>query len=181
MISVSTDAAMQALGEAMAAKLRASDVLCLVGPLGAGKTTLVRGLARGLGVSDRVSSPTFVIARRHIGERVDLLHCDAYRVGSAEEFDELALETANAVTVIEWGSDFVELLADDWLEVTINRGLGSADEGRQVDLRGHGNRWPEAEIVGLAAEIGRTLERAAPDNMGWNCTSMDEVSDDPGD
>jgi tRNA threonylcarbamoyladenosine biosynthesis protein TsaE len=175
-ISVVTDDDMQNAGEALAAQLQAGDVLCLVGPLGAGKTTMVRGLARGLGVVDRISSPTFVIARRHAGSRIDLLHCDTYRIGSEDEFADLALETANAVAVVEWGGEFVELLADDWLEVSIDRGLGSSDEVRHVELSGHGHRWPAEEVTKLAAAITASLG-----STDLQIQTLNEVSDDSGD
>src|SRR5215218_9696567 len=91
----------EALGERLAAGLRAGDLVVLAGPLGAGKTAFVRGLARGLGVTGPVTSPTFVIAREHPpapgGAGVPLVHVDAYRLGTvgdvAVELDDLDLDT----------------------------------------------------------------------------------------
>ena len=80
---------MERAGTALAGHLVAGDVVSLDGQLGAGKTTMVRGLARGLGVAGQVSSPTFVIARRHGGSKSDLVHCDAYRIGGEDEFADL--------------------------------------------------------------------------------------------
>jgi tRNA threonylcarbamoyladenosine biosynthesis protein TsaE len=133
----------RAFGERLAARLRAGDLVVLSGPLGAGKTALVQGIGAGLGVAGRVVSPTFVIARVHRGGRLPLVHVDAYRLGSVVEVDDLDLdvETADAVTVVEWGAGLVEQLAGAWLLVELERSPGS-DE-RQVTLTAYGGDWPE--------------------------------------
>ena len=99
-LELPTAADTEALGEQLAPELRAGDLLVLSGPLGAGKTALVRGLARGLGVAGPVTSPTFVIAREHRplpgGAGVPLVHVDAYRLGSVAELDDLDLDTDRA-------------------------------------------------------------------------------------
>jgi len=112
----------EALGERLAAGLGAGDLVVLSGPLGAGKTVFVRGLARGLGVAGPVTSPTFVIAREHRplpgGSGVALVHVDAYRLGIAgpdvaAELDDLDLDTDldAAVVVVEWGEGVAERLS----------------------------------------------------------------------
>lgn len=117
----------EALGERLAAGLRAGDLVVLSGPLGAGKTVLVRGLARGLGVGGAVTSPTFVIAREHRplpgGAGVPLVHVDAYRLGGADELDDLDLDTdlAEAVVAVEWGEGVAERLAARHLLVRLDR------------------------------------------------------------
>ena len=130
----------EALGERLAAGLRAGDLVVLSGPLGAGKTALVRGLARGLGVAGTVTSPTFVIAREHRplpdGAGVPLVHVDAYRLGIAAdpaapprladvaaELDDLDLDTdlAEAVVAVEWGEGVAERLAARHLLVQLDR------------------------------------------------------------
>jgi tRNA threonylcarbamoyladenosine biosynthesis protein TsaE len=112
----------EALGARLAGGLGAGDLVVLAGPLGAGKTALVRGIAAGLGVRGPVTSPTFVIARVHRGP-VPLVHVDAYRLGSLDEIDSLDLDTdlADAVVVVEWGEGLVERLSDRHLLVRLER------------------------------------------------------------
>src|SRR4051794_36376643 len=100
------------LGTRLAALLRAGDLVLLSGGLGAGKTTLTQGIGAGLGVRGQVASPTFIIARVHpsLVHGPDLVHVDAYRLGSLDEVDALDLDTAleDSVTVVEWGEGKVE-------------------------------------------------------------------------
>jgi tRNA threonylcarbamoyladenosine biosynthesis protein TsaE len=106
----------EALGARIGAALRAGDLVVLSGPLGAGKTVLVRGIARGMGVRGPVTSPTFVIAREHAAGApggMPLVHVDAYRLGGAAELDDLDLDTdlTQAAMVVEWGEGVAERLA----------------------------------------------------------------------
>ncbi len=150
------DAATQAAGEAFAELLRPGDIVFLTGPLGAGKTTFTKGIARGLGVSDRVTSPTFTMVRQHEATNdrgiTTLHHCDVYRVESLGEVLDLDLgelvEEA-AVAIVEWGelaeSIFgedvvkVELRPDDADGRTISVG-GALDDERHAALQ----RWSQA-------------------------------------
>ena len=120
--------AMRELGRRVGQVVRAGDVLVLTGELGAGKTTFTQGLGHGLGVRGNVTSPTFVISRVHpsLTDGPDLVHVDAYRLGGIAELDDLDLDTSldRAVTVVEWGAGLAEGLAEDRLEVTIERTLG---------------------------------------------------------
>ena len=116
----------EALGRELGTLLRAGDLVILDGPLGAGKTALARGIAAGLGVQGRVSSPTFIIAREHRAGSPDgpgMIHVDAYRLGGLEELDALDLDTdlEAAVVVVEWGEGVVERLADRHLLVRLRR------------------------------------------------------------
>src|SRR4051794_41470795 len=116
-----------ALGRDLAEVLRPGDLVVLVGPLGAGKTALTQGIGAGLGVREPVTSPTFVIARVHRDGRVPLVHVDAYRLGSVADVDDLDLDasTGDSVTVVEWGQGLVERLADEHLEVRLDRRDGA--------------------------------------------------------
>ncbi|PZG56261.1 tRNA (adenosine(37)-N6)-threonylcarbamoyltransferase complex ATPase subunit type 1 TsaE [Spongiactinospora gelatinilytica] len=137
---------MRALGAELAELLSAGDLVVLSGPLGAGKTTLVQGLADGLKVRGPITSPTFVIARVHpsLCDGPPLVHADAYRLGGRLEVDDLDLDASleESVTVVEWGEGLVEGLTDDRLEVSIERPEeGGGDETRIVHLHGIGPRW----------------------------------------
>ena len=148
MIEVATGERMHELGTRVAGQLRAGDLLVLIGELGAGKTTFVQGLGRGLGVQERVTSPTFVVARSHEGSVLPLVHVDAYRLGSSVELDELDLDLVNSVVVVEWGEGKAESLAEDRLLVRIQRSQ-TDDETRRVEFVGHGPRWTPELLAAL--------------------------------
>ena len=139
----------RALGAALAAVVQAGDLLVLTGPLGAGKTALTQGLGAALGVTEPVTSPTFVIARVHRGGRLPLVHVDAYRLGGVADVDDLDLDasTEESVTVVEWGAGLVERLADEHLEVRLDR---RDDDVRTAVLVPHGPGW-EARLDGGSA------------------------------
>lgn len=129
-----------AYGTMLGRSLRAGDLVLLAGPLGAGKTTLTRGIADGMGVAGRVTSPTFVLARVHPATDggVTLVHVDAYRIsGDLSQLDDLDLDTDldTAAVVVEWGEGLAELLSDDYLVLHLDRG---ADDTRVVEPQPHG-------------------------------------------
>jgi tRNA threonylcarbamoyladenosine biosynthesis protein TsaE len=132
----------RALGVELAGELRPGDLIVLVGPLGAGKTALTQGIGQGLGVREPVTSPTFVIARVHTGGRLPLVHVDAYRLGSVADVDDLDLDASadESVTVVEWGQGLVEQLADEHLEVRLDR---RDDDVRTAVLVPHGAGWAQ--------------------------------------
>ncbi len=137
-------------GRRVGERLRRGDLVVLTGDLGAGKTTLTRGIGEALQVRGAVSSPTFVLAREHpstVGG-APLLHVDAYRLGSAGEIDDLDLPIEDCITVVEWGEDRVEHLADNRLHIA----LLPHGPGRIAHLRGVGTRWSDAAIADLVAD-----------------------------
>jgi len=150
MAQVQTRDQMHALGKHVAAQLMPGDLIVLVGDLGAGKTTFVQGLGVGLGVTDPITSPTFVIARAHQASILPLVHVDAYRLGSNVELDDLDLgaDLETSVTVVEWGQGKVEQLAENRLVITILRS-DSDDETRQVSFTGVGKRWGSSQLIEL--------------------------------
>jgi tRNA threonylcarbamoyladenosine biosynthesis protein TsaE len=131
---------LRALGSAVGEAAKPGDLIVLTGPLGAGKTVFAQGVARGLGVGERVTSPTFVIAHVHRDGRLPFVHVDAYRLASVAEVDDLDLDAslAESVTAVEWGHGLVESLADEWLEVRIDR---HDDDVRTVTYEPHGPSW----------------------------------------
>ncbi|MFJ8136784.1 tRNA (adenosine(37)-N6)-threonylcarbamoyltransferase complex ATPase subunit type 1 TsaE [Streptomyces sp. NPDC096013] len=151
-ITVNSPEQMRELGRRLAKLLRAGDLVMLTGELGAGKTTLTRGLGEGLGVRGAVTSPTFVIARVHpsLGEGPPLVHVDAYRLGGGlDEMEDLDLDVSlpESVIVVEWGEGKVEELTDDRLSLVIHRAVGdTTDEVRHVTVTGLGERWTSVEL-----------------------------------
>ncbi|MEV4773930.1 tRNA (adenosine(37)-N6)-threonylcarbamoyltransferase complex ATPase subunit type 1 TsaE [Microbacterium sp. LTA6] len=134
--TIATVEDMEQLGFRIGEQLQAGDLLILTGPLGAGKTTFTRGLAEGLGVRGPVQSPTFVIARTHpsLVGRAPLVHVDAYRLGSASELDDLDLDVARSVVVIEWGRGMAEELVEAWWDIELERPVGAGDALADEDL-----------------------------------------------
>ena len=152
---VATPDEMAALGARLAAQLRAGDLVALNGELGAGKTTLTRGLGAALGVRGAVTSPTFVLARTHPrSEGAALVHVDAYRLRSAVELDDLDIDFETSIVVVEWGAGLLDGITDNWLELDIVRPVGGVEtedgvEPRTVTITGHGERW--ADLSWLAS------------------------------
>lgn len=147
-IRVETDEVMHQLGCALARLLGAGDLVLLTGPLGAGKTTLSRGIGEGLEVLSNVSSPTFVIARTHrrANSSVPLVHVDAYRLGSAAEFDDLDIDLPASIVLVEWGRGFTDGLCDSWLDIEIERDHTGKSETRMVRIQGFGPRFESAAL-----------------------------------
>jgi tRNA threonylcarbamoyladenosine biosynthesis protein TsaE len=139
-----------AVGGAIASTVTPGDVIVLTGPLGAGKTRLVQGLAAGLEVAARVTSPTFVLVRRHAG-RIPLVHVDAYRLEDARELVTLDDDVLadDVVTCIEWGGRVEEALPAERLDCELRIDGDHGDAPRVLTLTGRGERWVrrEASIV----------------------------------
>jgi tRNA threonylcarbamoyladenosine biosynthesis protein TsaE len=150
---VETPDDMAELGARLARQLRGGDLVALNGELGAGKTTLTRGLGAELGVRGAVTSPTFVLARTH--QRLDggapLVHVDAYRLSSPAELDDLDIDYRASIVVVEWAAGMLDGVTDDWLEIGIERPVGGVAtedgvEAREVTIVGHGERWRELKL-----------------------------------
>lgn len=178
-LSIPDAEAMHEFGIGLAAVLGAGDLIVLTGPLGAGKTTLTRGLGEGLRVRGAVTSPTFVLARTHPStvEGPPLVHVDAYRLASAVELDDLDIDFARSIVVVEWGRGMLEGITDSWLDIEIERPLGASqaaavpagavpaaalagealnldldlDEPRTVTITGHGPRWAGTRFASKVA------------------------------
>jgi tRNA threonylcarbamoyladenosine biosynthesis protein TsaE len=139
MISVDTADEMHQLGVKIATKLKAGDLILVNGPLGAGKTVLAQGVGAGLGITG-ITSPTFVISRVHKAA-VPFIHVDAYRLVDSENpslyLDDLDLDIAGSITLIEWGGAESARLSEDRLEITIDR----SNDVRKVQITPIGSRW----------------------------------------
>ena len=127
----------EALGADLAGRLEPGTVIAFTGDLGAGKTAFVRGLARGLGVQERVTSPTFTIVNEYEGGRLPLFHFDMYRLGSADELFDIGWEdylARGGVCAVEWSENVADALEEGCLRVDIRR--GEDDDQRIITIGG---------------------------------------------
>jgi tRNA threonylcarbamoyladenosine biosynthesis protein TsaE len=158
-----TEADTLEFGRRLGRLLEPGDLVLLAGPLGAGKTVLAKGIAAGLGVLGRVSSPTFIIAREHRpapdGRGIPLVHADAYRLaGHLDELDDLDLDTelVDAVLVVEWGENLAERLSTDHLLIRLQR---QPDDSRIATVITHGS-WRHRSVENLSAMSNRPAPRS---------------------
>jgi tRNA threonylcarbamoyladenosine biosynthesis protein TsaE len=157
------------VGEALASMLQPRDTVVLTGDLGAGKTTLVQGIGRGLGVEDHVASPTFTLVREYSG-RLDIAHVDVYRLERIQDVVDLALDELGGperVLLIEWGDAVSDLLPEDRLRVKLTTERADA-ETRRIVMTPQGRpwaaRWERLEQVldPFRGPDRRTLDGTAP-------------------
>ena len=125
----------EALGERLAAQLHGGEIIAYRGELGAGKTAFTRGLARGLGITMRVTSPTYTIVNEYPGGRLPLFHFDMYRLGSADELFDIGWEdylARGGVCAVEWSENVDDALTDA-ICVRIER---TGDDSRRITISG---------------------------------------------
>jgi len=147
-LEISTEDQMHEFGVRLGSLLVAGDVLSLNGPLGAGKTTLTRGIGEGLEAQGNVSSPTFLIARTHQSRSgIAFHHIDAYRLSTPAELDDLDIDFAGSISVIEWGKGYAEGLTDSMLEIQIERDLET--DLRTMSFSGNGRFSDPADFLGV--------------------------------
>ena len=146
-LEISTEDQMHEFGIRLGSLLVAGDLLSLNGPLGAGKTTFTRGIGEGLQAQGNVSSPTFLIARTHETKSgIPFHHIDAYRLSTPAELDDLDIDFANSISVIEWGSGYAEGLTDSMLEIQIERDLET--DLRTMTITGSGRFANPSQFLG---------------------------------
>lgn len=140
------------LGKKIATSLEAGDVVLLDGELGAGKTTLTKGIAQGLGIDSNIKSPTFTLVREYRNGRIPLFHMDMYRLENSDPFevgiDEYLDESG--ICVIEWSEFIAELLPTDFLRIEIKK---TGDESREINLSGVGKNYQR-----IVEEVGKNDE-----------------------
>ena len=148
-IEAATAADTLQVARALAGLVREGDIVVLEGSLGAGKTVFVSGLAEGLGVTELVTSPSFVLVKRYDDGFIPLVHADVYRLGSSAEFEDLdLLHTArDGLLAIEWGDAVAGSLPETYLTVRIES--GGDDEARTISLipKGPWHRRPLQELA----------------------------------
>ncbi|CAN5765296.1 tRNA (adenosine(37)-N6)-threonylcarbamoyltransferase complex ATPase subunit type 1 TsaE [soil metagenome] len=138
----------QTLAAALAGLCGPGDLIVLAGDMGAGKTAFAQGFALGLGIADRVTSPTFTIVREYAGGRLALHHLDVYRLDQLREVLELGVNEMldeDAVMLVEWGDAVLPALGDQYLEIRI--AFGDGDDDRLLELSTRGARWAARQRV----------------------------------
>jgi tRNA threonylcarbamoyladenosine biosynthesis protein TsaE len=141
------------IAAAVGSMLRVGDVVVLSGELGAGKTTFAKGLARGLGVTETVTSPTFTIVQQYEG-RVPVAHVDVYRLDRLQELHDLGFEELleSSVTLVEWGEAIAPVLPRDRLVVHLTP-VDEDPNARTIEISAHGATWATRQ-----QELGEALE-----------------------
>ena len=127
----------EALGEALVRRLAPGAVVAFTGDLGAGKTAFVRGMARGLGITQRVTSPTFTIVNEYEGGRLPLFHFDLYRLGSSDELFDIGWEDflrRGGICAVEWSENVTDALEPDTVFIDIRR--GETPDSRVITIKG---------------------------------------------
>ena len=124
------------IGQKLGRLLDSGDIIVLSGDLGAGKTTLTKGIAKGLDVLQMIKSPTYTIVREYEG-RLPLYHLDVYRIGDIEEMDEIGYEDyvyGEGVCLIEWANLIEEILPDHYQKITIRKDLEKGFDYREIEM-----------------------------------------------
>jgi tRNA threonylcarbamoyladenosine biosynthesis protein TsaE len=126
-------------GKKLGEDVKPSDVYCLNGDLGVGKTVFTQGFASGLGIKEPVNSPTFTIVNQYEDGRLPFYHFDVYRIGDVSEMDEIGYEDCfygEGVSLIEWSNLIKELLPDHVITITIEKDLEKGFDYRKITVEG---------------------------------------------
>ena len=135
-IETNNPEATEVLGEKLGREARAGQIYCLSGDLGVGKTVFTKGFAKGLGITEHVTSPTFAIVNEYEG-RLPLYHFDVYRIGDVEEMDEIGYEDyiyGEGVSLIEWANLIEEILPEHYTEIKIEKNLEKGFDYRRITI-----------------------------------------------
>lgn len=132
------------LGFKLGKLLNPSDIICLTGELGSGKTHITKGIAKGLDINDTITSPTFNIVNQYDSGRLNLNHFDVYRVSDPDEIYAIGFDDyifSDAVSIIEWANYIEEILPEEFLHIHISKDLSQGENFRKITLTGYGDRY----------------------------------------
>lgn len=126
-----------AVGKQLGEQAKAGQVFCLIGDLGVGKTIFTKGFAKGLGITEPVSSPTFTIVQVYEGGRLPFYHFDVYRISDSEEMDEIGFEDyiyGDGVSFIEWANLISDILPEQYTNIEIEKDLEKGFDYRRITI-----------------------------------------------
>ena len=124
--------------------LNSGDIICLTGDLGTGKTHITKGIAKGLNITDNITSPTFNIVNEYDTGRLKLNHFDVYRVSDPDEIYAIGFDDyifSDAVSIIEWANYIEEILPNDYIHIHISKDLSKGENFRKITINGYGDRY----------------------------------------
>ena len=132
------------LGSQLGKLLNSGDVICLTGDLGTGKTHITKGIAKGLGINDTITSPTFNIVNEYNSGRLKLNHFDVYRVSDPDEIYSIGFDDyifSDAVSIIEWANYIEEILPKEYLHINISKDLAKGENYRSISIKPYGDKY----------------------------------------
>ncbi|MGG7076422.1 tRNA (adenosine(37)-N6)-threonylcarbamoyltransferase complex ATPase subunit type 1 TsaE [Clostridium sardiniense] len=132
------------LGVALGKLLNSGDIICLTGDLGTGKTHITKGISRGLGITDNITSPTFTIVNEYDSGRLKLYHFDVYRVSDPDEIYVIGFDDyifGDGVSIIEWANYIEEILPSDYLHIYIQKDLTKGENYRKIIVTPYGEKY----------------------------------------
>ncbi|GAA0069844.1 tRNA (adenosine(37)-N6)-threonylcarbamoyltransferase complex ATPase subunit type 1 TsaE [Clostridium sardiniense] len=132
------------LGVALGKLLNSGDIICLTGDLGTGKTHITKGISRGLGITDNITSPTFTIVNEYDSGRLKLYHFDVYRVSDPDEIYAIGFDDyifGDGVSIIEWANYIEEILPSDYLHIYIQKDLTKGENYRKIIVTPYGEKY----------------------------------------
>lgn len=133
-----------ALGEALGKILKPSDIVCLTGELGTGKTHITKGIAKGLRIDEPITSPTFTIVNEYETGRLKLYHFDVYRVSDPDEIYAIGFDDyifSDGVSIIEWANYIEEILPSEYLHIYIQKDLEKGEDYRKITITPYGEKY----------------------------------------
>lgn len=140
------------LGLQLGLRLKAGDIVCLNGDLGAGKTHFTKGVAKGLGIEDQITSPTFTIVNEYESGRLKLYHFDVYRVNDPDEIANIGFDEyifGKGVSIIEWSEYIEDLIPEERIDIVIKKLSDKGDDYRNISINSFGSRYDYVKEITL--------------------------------